>query len=548
MLPDGSRILRERAPAREGVGRHRGRGRIVPVPRHRGERVRNGEVELPHPDPSELLVRGSPHGRDRRDDAPRHSRDLRELRGDAQLRRRRRPAVPARSSPWTASRPPRTPRRSGSAGRTPCATGPRTSPVTRRDPALRDLHEIGAPVVTATYGGPPAVRGAPAASSCDTAHSSWRRGPRRRGDQAASAEHARRADRSERAARCLRRVESVDKLTLRTLDGGPLAPGRAVDLTADVIAFIDQDVLDVFYCHDHRTPTWTLVGDASPPAGAAGRRRYLSRSRSRPGPSPSGHCSATRPSADACGSAVSGYSDQDDLVIELNEAPAGGSAPTVSITSPAALAVLSRTVLVRVDATDDVAVTSVQLFSRSGTNQTWIAARHGHVPAVGGRDATRTSTSTSPSSWPWRPTTRGRPRTAIIEVDVDDRTPPAVAITDPGAGQSFSRAGAITLGATAQDPRRRTSISTSTGTVGSTWLVGNGHESSATWDATTFSTAIPHTVYAQRSTSRHRGAERARAHLARVAQASHTTSRARRDVRRGASSQSAGAVQVLLTP
>ncbi|MFP2905911.1 Ig-like domain-containing protein [Pyxidicoccus sp. 3LFB2] len=58
--------------------------------------------------------------------------------------------------------------------------------------------------------------------------------------------------------------ESLDRLVLATVDGGPLRAGTMVRLTATVWAYSGADVLDVYAAPSAASPVWTRVGSATP--------------------------------------------------------------------------------------------------------------------------------------------------------------------------------------------------------------------------------------------------------------------------------------------
>ena len=53
--------------------------------------------------------------------------------------------------------------------------------------------------------------------------------------------------------------ESLDRLRIRTLDGSPLEPGKAVEVVATVWAYSSANFLDVYYAPDASSPVWSLV-------------------------------------------------------------------------------------------------------------------------------------------------------------------------------------------------------------------------------------------------------------------------------------------------
>jgi PKD repeat protein len=144
--------------------------------------------------------------------------------------------------------------------------------------------------------------------------------------------------------------ESLDRLSVATLDGSPLAAGEMVKVTATVWAFDTSDFLDVFVAPDATNPVWTLMATIT--STASQQQLALSTQFVLP--------AATLPAIranwrflGAAGTCTNGsFDDRDDLVFALagappvNLPPAVNAGPDQSVTFPAA-ATLSGT------ATDD---------------------------------------------------------------------------------------------------------------------------------------------------------------------------------------------------
>ncbi|HLK93574.1 MAG TPA: hypothetical protein VKZ18_27025 [Polyangia bacterium] len=144
--------------------------------------------------------------------------------------------------------------------------------------------------------------------------------------------------------------ESLDRLSVATLDGSPLAAGEMVRVTATVWAFDTSDFLDVFFAPDATNPVWTLMATIT----STGTQQQLALSTQFALPS------ATLPVIranwrflGATGTCTTGaFDDRDDLVFALSGAPpvnlppAVNAGPDQAITLPAS-ASLSGT------ATDD---------------------------------------------------------------------------------------------------------------------------------------------------------------------------------------------------
>jgi hypothetical protein len=242
--------------------------------------------------------------------------------------------------------------------------------------------------------------------------------------------------------------ESLDRLSVSTLDGGPLTAGATVRVEAMVWAFsgYSSDRLDLFYAADALNPAWVLINTLTP--GRAGAQ-VLSTTYTLP----SGERQAIRGvfryngSASPCGTGV--YDDRDDLVFQVIQRP-DAAPPDVALTAPAAGATVAGDVTVSATASDDVGVTRVEF---------WIA------PNVAGSTAALLgSDSIAPYSvlWNTRATTPATSHvltakafdavanvTTRSQVVVVDNLAPTVTLTSPTSGETVS--GTVTVSADAVD-------------------------------------------------------------------------------------------------
>ncbi|WP_242360263.1 MULTISPECIES: Ig-like domain-containing protein [Anaeromyxobacter] len=157
--------------------------------------------------------------------------------------------------------------------------------------------------------------------------------------------------------------ESVDAITVRTLDGAVLAPGKPVQV--DVRAFVvspELDRVDLYYAANVNDPAWTPIATLAPPAAGL---QTLSATYTLP----TGPLQAVRAvlryaqsSASACSDAtVAVYDDRDDLVFAVSEPGVDATPPLASIATPPAGAVAHGELPVRVAASDDRGVAYVEL-------------------------------------------------------------------------------------------------------------------------------------------------------------------------------------------
>jgi aqualysin 1 len=122
--------------------------------------------------------------------------------------------------------------------------------------------------------------------------------------------------------------ESLDRLRVSTLDGSPLAPGKAAKIDASVWAWSNGsfDALDLYYTGNAANPTWTYLTTLMPVAGGAS---VLSATYTLP----AGELQAVRGNyryLGSQGSCTTGtYDDRDDLVFATG-AGTGGSPPSAS--------------------------------------------------------------------------------------------------------------------------------------------------------------------------------------------------------------------------
>jgi bacterial leucyl aminopeptidase len=156
--------------------------------------------------------------------------------------------------------------------------------------------------------------------------------------------------------------ESNDRLKVVTVDGSRLAPGKTVRVEATVWAYANPaaDKLDLYYTANAASPSWTLIGTLTPPGPGA---QTLTATYTLP----TGASQAVRArfryqgSAAACGTGA--YDDHDDLIFAVGgSAPNDTTAPSVTLTGPAAGSTVSGTATLTANATDAVGVSGVDFF------------------------------------------------------------------------------------------------------------------------------------------------------------------------------------------
>ena len=156
--------------------------------------------------------------------------------------------------------------------------------------------------------------------------------------------------------------ESVDALKVATTDASPFAPGKTVTVTAAVWAFssFSSDHLDLYYAANATSPTWTLIATVNPTVAGA---QTLSASYTLPS---GGSLQAVRANFRYTGVAspcsTGAFDDHDDLVFAVGAGASDTTPPVTSITAPASGATLSGTTTVSASASDNVGVTSVEIY------------------------------------------------------------------------------------------------------------------------------------------------------------------------------------------
>jgi hypothetical protein len=242
--------------------------------------------------------------------------------------------------------------------------------------------------------------------------------------------------------------ESLDRLKVSSLDGGPLTGGRSARIEATVWAYSSytSDKLDLYVSPSASSPSWTLLTTLTPTRAGS---QVLSTTAVLP--------NAPRPAirgvfryggaASTCG--TGSYDDRDDLVFDAKVVP-DNAPPMVSITAPAAGASVAGDVTVAATATDDAGVTRVEFY----------VARNaaGAVPVLIGTDAA------APYSVVWNTRTAEPANSHLLsaraydaagnvgtttQVVVVDNYGPTVSFTAPTDGALVG--GAVALEASAVD-------------------------------------------------------------------------------------------------
>ncbi|SEM63339.1 Serine protease, subtilisin family [Stigmatella aurantiaca] len=153
--------------------------------------------------------------------------------------------------------------------------------------------------------------------------------------------------------------ESLDRLSIATVDGGPLLPGKQVTVSATVWAWttFTSDKLELFHAPDANTPVWTHLATLAP---TQAKSQVLTATFTLP----AGSLQAIRGLFRYSGTTVvscstGGYDDHDDLIFAVGELDAP---PTAEVLSPAASAQVQGQVTINARATDDKQVKQVNFY------------------------------------------------------------------------------------------------------------------------------------------------------------------------------------------
>lgn len=171
--------------------------------------------------------------------------------------------------------------------------------------------------------------------------------------------------------------ESVDAVTISTVDGSNFAPGKTVRVDATVWAYstYSSDRLDLYAAADATAPSWTLIGTLSPTMAGA---QTLSATYVLPA---GGARQAVRASIRYGGSAVAcstgGYDDRDDVVFAVEAGVADTTPPITSVTAPDAGSTVSGVVTISASASDDVGVTKVEFYVDGALSSTDTTSPYG---------------------------------------------------------------------------------------------------------------------------------------------------------------------------
>ena len=238
--------------------------------------------------------------------------------------------------------------------------------------------------------------------------------------------------------------ESIEALSIQTLDGSALSPNKTARITAQVYVYSSSsDWLDLYSTASASNPSWTFLGTLRPVGSGM-------QSLSFDYTLPAGTTQAIRGvfryngSAMPCGSGA--YDDRDDLVFDT-VAPVDSSPPTTSLTSPAAGALVEGTVTLSATASDDVGVSRVEFVVDGGVIATSTTAPYTvswNTRGLANGPHTLLARAYDASG------KQGSSQQVTVSVD-NDVIAPAVALTSPAEGAVVS--GTVTLQASATDDR-----------------------------------------------------------------------------------------------
>jgi hypothetical protein len=166
--------------------------------------------------------------------------------------------------------------------------------------------------------------------------------------------------------------ESIDRIRVSSIDGGPLTAGRTARIEVTVWAYsgYSSDKLDLYVAADAQKPAWTFLATLSPTAAGA---QTLSATYTLPAGGNQAVRVSFRYGGNPAPCTTGGFDDHDDLAFAV-VTPIDTTPPSATITSPAPGASLSGTVAVAVAAADDLGVVRVDLYDGSSLVGTASAA------------------------------------------------------------------------------------------------------------------------------------------------------------------------------
>ncbi|WP_163868092.1 Ig-like domain-containing protein [Myxococcus eversor] len=236
--------------------------------------------------------------------------------------------------------------------------------------------------------------------------------------------------------------ESLDGLKVATTNGTAFAPGKTVRVEARVYASSTNyryDVLDLFYAANASDPTWVRIGTYS--LYFAGSQTLTASYVLPSGASMQAIRGRFRLGGTAVPCGVGTTDDHDDLVFAVSGSDT--TAPTVSLTSPAAGASLPTPVTLNASATDNVGVARVEFYDGAtllGADTTSPYSFSWANPSLGSHTVTAKAVDTASNL------ASSVPVTFTV---APDTTPPSTAIT--GLSDGARVATSITLFASAAD-------------------------------------------------------------------------------------------------
>jgi subtilisin family serine protease len=156
--------------------------------------------------------------------------------------------------------------------------------------------------------------------------------------------------------------ESIDAISVSTVDGSDLAAGKQVRIDVKVWAYsgFASDHLDLYVAADASAPAWTYLGTLEPPG--AGPQTLTAWTTLPAGGARQALRANFRYLGDAGTCSTGIYDDRDDLAFAVAAGGPDTTPPTVALTAPAAGAFVRGTVAVTASASDDVGVARVDFF------------------------------------------------------------------------------------------------------------------------------------------------------------------------------------------
>ncbi len=260
------------------------------------------------------------------------------------------------------------------------------------------------------------------------------------------------------AAGLLHLDESIEEITITSLDGSPFTVGKGVEVKAKVWAYVDftRDALDLYSAANAAQQSWRLLGTLVPVDAGEGTLslRFTL---------PEGGVQALRAAFRYGGAAATCtqglYDDRDDLVFAVAPGTPDTTEPTVALVAPAAGAVVGGATTLAAVATDNSGVVSRVDFVVDGkvVATAWLPKENAPDRFEVAWDAHTVADGTHTILARATDGVGKVKESSAVSFRVADVTPPSIELVSPLQGAALS--GTVSLEAAASDDRAVTAVS-----------------------------------------------------------------------------------------